>query len=34
MLVYWIFATLVVLNIIYVVPKYMYSDYQNPVVVA
>ena len=34
MLAYWVFATLVVLGIITVDPALMYSDYQNPVIVA
>ena len=34
MLAYWVFATLVVLNVITVDPALMYSDYQNPVIVA
>ena len=34
MLGYWVFATLVVLNVIRVDPALMYSDYQNPVIVA
>ena len=34
MLCYWVFATLVVLGAVYVPPEYMYSDYQNPAVVA
>ncbi len=34
MLLYWAFATIVVLNWIYVPPEYMYSDYQNPLIVA
>ena len=34
MLAYWVFATLVVLNLITVDPALMYSDYQNPVIVA
>jgi len=33
MLTYWVFAALVALKIIYVPPDYMYSDYQNPVIV-
>ena len=34
MILYWIFASLVALGIIFVPPEYMYSDYQNPTVVA
>jgi hypothetical protein len=34
MLVYWAFATAVVLNWVYVPPEYMYSNYQNPLIVA
>ncbi len=33
MLAYWLFATLVVLDIISVPPEYMYSDYRNPLIV-
>ncbi|MCP4181939.1 MAG: YvaD family protein [Hyphomicrobiales bacterium] len=33
MLTYWILATLVALKIIDVPPDYMYSDYQNPLIV-
>lgn len=33
MLAYWFFAALVSLRIIYVPPEYMYSDYQNPLIV-
>ena len=33
MLTYWLFAALVALKVIYVPPEYMYSDYQNPVIV-
>ena len=34
MLLYWIFATLVVLKLINVSPELMYSDYENPVIVS
>lgn len=34
MLTYWVFATLVLLDVINVPPEWMYSDYNNPVVVA
>ena len=34
MILYWLFASLVALGIIFVPPEYMYSDYQNPTVVA
>jgi len=34
MLLYWVFALLVVLEVISIPPEYMYSDYQNPLVVA
>ncbi|MBV7337455.1 YvaD family protein [Chloroflexi bacterium TSY] len=34
MILYWIFATLVVLKLINVSPELMYSDYQNPVIVS
>lgn len=33
MLSYWIFAIIVVLTSINVPPEYMYSDYQNPLIV-
>ena len=34
MILYWIFAALVALEIITISPEYMYSDYTNPTVVA
>lgn len=34
MLLYWAFASVVLLGFIYVPPEYMYSDYQNPLIVA
>lgn len=34
MILYWVFASLVALGVIYVSPEYMYSDYENPTVVA
>ena len=34
MLFYWCFATLVVLDLIYVEPEMMYSDYKNPLIVS
>lgn len=34
MIAYWVFATLVLLNIIYVSPELMYSNYKNPIIVA
>ncbi|MEM7131666.1 MAG: DUF5360 family protein [Chloroflexota bacterium] len=34
MILYWIFATLVVLKLINVSPELMYSDYQNPLIVS
>lgn len=34
MLAYWVFATLVVLEVVVVPPEVMYSDYQNPLVVS
>jgi hypothetical protein len=33
-LLYWIFAFFVVAGLINVAPEYMYSDYQNPVIVS
>ena len=33
MIVYWVFALLVVLNLVRIPPEYMYSDYQNPLIV-
>ncbi len=34
MLAYWMLATAVVLNLIQIAPEYMYSDYQNPIIVS
>ena len=34
MIFYWVFASMVALNMISVSPKYRYSDYMNPAVVA
>ena len=34
MILYWVFAASVALGLIYVAPEYMYSDYENPTVVA
>ena len=34
MILYWIFAALVALEIFKISPEYMYSDYTNPIVVA
>jgi len=34
MILYWVFAILVALGVILVSPEYMYSDYENPTVVA
>jgi len=34
MLAYWILAGLLVLSVINIPPEYMYSDYENPIVVA
>jgi len=34
MLAYWAFAALVVLNVIFVPPEWMYSDYNNPLIVS
>lgn len=34
MILYWIFASLVALDIVLVAPEIMYSDYENPTVVA
>ncbi|NBI51324.1 DUF5360 family protein [Photobacterium alginatilyticum] len=34
MVLYWVFASLVVLDVMYIPPEYMYSDYTNPLVVA
>ena len=34
MILYWIFASLVALDVILVSPETMYSDYENPTVVA
>lgn len=34
MLLYWASALLLVLNVIYIPPEYMYSDYTNPLVVS
>ena len=34
MILYWIFATLVVLQVLDVSPELMYSDYQNPLIVS
>ena len=34
MLLYWIFATFVVLELIQIDPALMYSDYKNPIIVA
>jgi len=34
MILYWLFATLVVLGLIHVPPQYMYSDYTNPLFIA
>lgn len=34
MILYWIFAASVAAGLIYVAPEYMYSDYENPTVVA
>ncbi len=34
MIAYWVFATLVVLDVIHVSPTLMYSNYQNPIIVS
>lgn len=34
MILYWILAAALVMNLIYIDPELMYSDYQNPLVVA
>ncbi|MEH6569923.1 MAG: DUF5360 family protein [Halioglobus sp.] len=34
MLLYWVVASLVVAGLLNVPPEYMYSDYQNPLIVA
>ena len=34
MILYWIFASLVALDVLMVAPEYMYSDYTNPTMVA
>ena len=34
MLLYWIFATLAVASVISVPPEFMYSDYENPLIVS
>lgn len=33
-LAYWLLATALVLGILYIPPEYMYSDYENPLIVA
>lgn len=34
MILYWLFAAMVVLGIVNVPPEYMYSDYKNPLIVS
>lgn len=34
MLLYWASALLLVLNVIYIPPEFMYSDYTNPLVIS
>ena len=34
MLIYWIFAATVIAGLVNVPPEYMYSDYQNPIIIA
>jgi len=34
MTIYWIFAVIVVTGLINVSPEYMYSDYQNPIIIS
>jgi len=34
MTVYWVFAVFVIVGLINVPPEYMYSDYQNPIIVS
>ena len=34
MILYWLFATVVVIGLINVPPEYMYSDYKNPLMVS
>ena len=34
MLAYWVFASLVVLNVLNVSPEFMYSDHENPMIVS
>ena len=34
MLAYWVLAAVLVIGLIHIPPEYMYSDYENPLVVA